>query len=187
MNFIKNLFNRKTFEQPHYDLYGNVPINIDYPDKAMYELLHEASLKYPNYYAIEYYGKNITYKKFYTKVEILARALKSIGVKENERVTICMPNTPEAIMMFYAVNMIGATSSMIHPLSSENEIEFYMDAAGSKYILTIDLFASKVINAATKVSASKVIVATISDSMYGVLKQALNIYDKATAYIQKKS
>lgn len=35
-----------------------------------------------------------------------------------------MPNTPEAIIMFYAINMAGAVASMIHPLSSENEIEF---------------------------------------------------------------
>ena len=52
---------------------------------------------------------------------------KEDNVKENDIVTICMPNTSVAVVTFYAINMIGATASMIHPLSSENEIEFYLN------------------------------------------------------------
>ena len=48
---------------------------------------------------------------------------------------------------------------MIHPLSSLNEIEYYLDIANSKYILTVDLFEEKVIEAARKVDAKKIIIA----------------------------
>jgi long-chain acyl-CoA synthetase len=41
-----------------------------------------------------------------------------MGVKENDRVTICMPNAPQTVSMFYALNLIGAVSNMVHPLSS---------------------------------------------------------------------
>lgn len=33
-------------------------------------------------------------------------------------------NCPQAVIMFYAINLVGATANMIHPLSSEKEIEF---------------------------------------------------------------
>src|SRR5574344_1320868 len=145
MNFIKRILNGSEEDKPYYEMYGSSSSHIDYPNLMMYELLYEQVLAHPYYYAIEYYGKNITYKKFYEKIETSAKALKVIGVKENDYVTICMPNTPEALIMFYAINMVGAIANMIHPLSSENEIEFYMDAPRSKYILTLTMFAKKVI------------------------------------------
>ena len=186
MNFIKNLFNKKELDEPHLELYGNVPITLDYPDCSMHEMLYEAVKKYPHYEALEYFGKSISYKKFYGKVETAAKALKAIGVAPGEKVTICMPNTPEAIIMFYAVNMIGAVASMIHPLSSENEVEFYMDAAKSKYILTVNLLAKKVISAANRVDAKKIIIANISDGMYKFMQRALNIYEIINTFIKKE-
>ena len=88
-----------------------------------------------------------------------------IGVEPKDKVTICMPNMPEAIIMFYAVNLIGAVGSMIHPLASVNEIEYYIDAASSKYILTVDLFAEKVIEAARKAGAKKIIISNVTEEM----------------------
>ena len=35
-----------------------------------------------------------------------------------------MPNTPEGIIMLYAVNMVGAVANMVHPLSGEKELEY---------------------------------------------------------------
>ena len=40
-----------------------------------------------------------------------------------------MPHRPQAIYMFYAVNLVGAIANMIHPLSSEKEIEFYLNGS----------------------------------------------------------
>ncbi len=188
MNFIKKIINKKEEEdkEPYLDMYGNVPIHLDYPDISMHEMLYNAVVKYPHYDAIEYFGKILSYKKFYEKVEKAAKSLKEIGVNKGDRVTICMPNTPEAIILFYAINMVGAVASMIHPLSSVNEVEFYMDAASSKYILTLSMFADKVIEAAKKVNAKKIIIAEVSDGMYGLMRSALSIYEKARNYISKK-
>ena len=40
-----------------------------------------------------------------------------------------MPHRPQAIYMFYAVNLVGAIANMIHPLSAEKEIEFYLNGS----------------------------------------------------------
>ena len=78
-----------------------------------------------------------------SKKSTTARALKAIGVQEGEAVTICMPNAPQALVMFYAVNLIGAVSNMIHPLSSEKEIEFCLRKSGSAVCLTLDQMYGK--------------------------------------------
>lgn len=181
MNFIKDILNKnQDGKETYHDLYGTVPTHLEYPNCSMHELLYEAVKKYPNNNAIEYFGKNLTYKKFYEKIETAACALKVIGVKQKDRITICMPNTPEAIILFYAINMVGAVANMIHPLSSENEIEFYMDASNSKYILTVNLFADKVIKAAKRVNAKKIIICDITDGMYMLMRKLLDVYKYAT-------
>lgn len=54
-----------------------------------------------------------------------------------------MPNTPQTVSMFYAANMVGAIANMIHPLSSENEIAFYLNDSDSKVAITLDQFYPK--------------------------------------------
>ena len=140
---ISRIYYKVTKREPWYKYYGNNN-KINYPDLTIYELIEKTANTYPSNYAYEYYGKKVTFREFITKIKRTASALTNLGVKEGDRVTICMPNTPVAIITFYAVNMIGATASMIHPLSSANEIEFYLNTSDSKYILTIDLVYDKI-------------------------------------------
>ena len=120
--------------RPWLKYYGDVPANMEYPNFSMVDLIIEAAEKYPNNMAYSYYGSKVSYKEFIVRIKRCAKALKNYGVKEGDNVTICMPNTPEGITMVYAVNMIGAICNMVHPLSSEKELEFYINAANSKYI-----------------------------------------------------
>lgn len=162
--FIKDQINTFLGRDIWYKYYG-MEGSIDYPDLTLYELIEKTSHSFPNYIAYEYYGKQVTYKEFINKIKKCACALLEQGVKEGDRVTICMPNTPAAIITFYAVNMIGGVSSMIHPLSSENEIKFYLKESNSKYILTVDLVYDKVMNIIDKTNVKKVIVSSVSDNM----------------------
>ena len=76
-----------------------------------------------------------------------------------------MPNTIDAITLFYAVNMTGGICNMIHPLSSEKEIEFYLSKSGSKYILCLDMMLNKVNNIIENTKVKKVIVSKITNGM----------------------
>ena len=158
------LYYKITKREPWYKYYGNNN-KINYPNLTIYELIEKTANTYPSYYAYEYYGKKVTYREFIGKIKKTASSLMELGVKENDRVTICMPNTPVAIITFYALNMIGATASMIHPLSSKNEIEFYLNESDSKYILTIDMVYDKVASIVDKTKVEKIIVSSVSDDM----------------------
>ena len=58
--------------------------------------------------------------------------------------TICLPNIPQALDCFYAVNRMGAVANMVHPLSAQSEIVYYLTVAESHIIVTVDLFYEKV-------------------------------------------
>ena len=118
-----------------------------------------------NLNAYEYYGKIVNFRKFLNEIEEVAKALKAEGVNEGDRVTICMPNTPQGILMFYAVNKIGAVANMVHPLSSETEIEFYLNKANSKFVLTIDLLYNKLLSIIGNTKVEKIVVTSVSDRM----------------------
>ena len=111
----KSKSNKNKEEYRWLSQYDGARANLEYPDTSMIDALMEVSRKYPEYYAYEYFGNKVTYRVFMRQVEDVAKALKNYGVDKDDRVTICMPSTPEAICMVYAVNLIGAVSSMIHP------------------------------------------------------------------------
>lgn len=140
--------------------YGDIPSNLEYPDYSISEMILHSAEKWPNNIAYTYYGSKVTYSEFVEKIKTVARALKSYGVKENDKVTICMPNTPEGIVMVYAVNMVGAICNMVHPLSSEKELEYYINACDSKYILVIDQVFEKIYRIKDSTNLKKIIVAT---------------------------
>ena len=148
------------------------PETIEFPDCSMVDMILQSAEKWPDNVAYSYYGHKVTFKNFVKKIEKAARALKNYGVKEGDRVTICMPNTPEGITMVYAVNMVGAVCNMVHPLSSEKELEYYIKVAESKYVLVIDAVFDKIYRLRDTAQLERIIVVRPSDGL-GFLKKKL--------------
>ena len=161
-------------DQPWLEFYDEegIPRSIDYPDCSMVDMVIQSAEKWPDNTAYIYFGHKVTYKNFVKKIEKTARALKNYGVKEGDRVTICMPNTPEGITMVYAVNMVGAICNMVHPLSSEKELEYYIKVAESKYVLVIDAVFDKIYRLRDTAGLERIIVVRPSDGL-GFLKKKL--------------
>ncbi|MBR5825818.1 MAG: acyl--CoA ligase, partial [Clostridia bacterium] len=115
-----------------------------YPETTMFGAIEAAAKRLPDAPAIDFMGKIITYKTFVERIEMAAGAFLKYGIKKDDRVTICMPNTPQGLICLYALNRIGAVANMVHPLSSQKNITFYLDYSESKMILTLDQFYEKV-------------------------------------------
>ena len=145
--------------------YPNLHSHLEYPSKSIYEHLIETATLHPNYIAYEYFGREVTYQKFIEQISECAKALKGLGTLENEVITICMPNTPEALISFYAINMIGCIANIIHPLSSENEILEYLKISNSTKIITIDIAVEKVVNILKETMLTDIIVASAAENM----------------------
>lgn len=157
-----------TPKAPWLKYFGDMPAHLDYPKGSMYEAVRESAItkKKMNSIAYEFQGKKTNYKHFLNKIEVLGKAYKSIGIDEGDMVTVCMPNTPQGVDTFYALNRIGAVPAMIHPLSAVGEIAFYINSTHSKAVLVVDLFYEKVLEALKQVKHPvKVVVAHIKDEL----------------------
>ncbi len=169
---------------PWFAFYGNTPKTLQYPEKTIFEMVRDTARKYPEYIAYEFQGKKTSYKEFIERIELTAKALLASGVHKGDRVTICMPNSPQGVDMLYALNRIGAVANMIHPLSAAAEIEYYLDFSKSKYILTMDIFFPKVNSIIGNLKRPcKIIVARIQDELPPALAIA---YDMTKARKIKK-
>ena len=160
----------KETRAPWLEHYGDIPKTLEYHDGTMWTYIEEVAQKYPNYIAYDFMGSKATYAEFVKQVELCARSLKSIGVREGDKFTVCMPNCPQAIITFYAINLVGAIANMIHPLSSENEIEFYLKESGSIYAITLDQFYNKFEAIRQNVNLANIIIASIKDALSPTLK-----------------
>ena len=154
-----------TAKTPWKDHLGEVPFHLDYFEGSMFEAVAAIAEKYPNNVAFDFMGRSTTYKTLVKEVEQCAKALKTIGVREGDRVTIAMPNCPQAIQMFYAVNLVGGICNMIHPLSAEKEIEFYLNASESVTAITLDQFYNKFENVRHNTKVVNIIIASIKDEL----------------------
>lgn len=167
-NKIKNTLRKidMKIEKAKYSYIEHLSDNkLEYFNGGLYDAVYEASCKWPHNVALEYFDTQITYKELIKKINKVAAALKEIGAEKGENITICMPNTPESIYSFYAVNEIGAVANMIHPLSSEMEIEDFLNQAKSKIILCIDISYPKVEAILKNTSVEQIIVVSATRSM----------------------
>ncbi|MBR4236508.1 MAG: AMP-binding protein [Clostridia bacterium] len=143
----------------------DIPLHLDYFDGSMYEIVAEIAKKYPDNIAFDFMGKHTTYKQMLANIEQCAKALRTIGVRENDKVTIALPNCPQGIYMLYAVNLIGAIANMIHPLSAEKEIEFYLNESESVTAITLDQFYHKFEHIRQNTKVVNIIIASVKDEL----------------------
>ena len=162
-------------QKPWLKFYGQVPHTLEYPRVSMYEAVRLSAAEHLDEPAYDFLGHTSTYRKFMEDIDHCADALAAIGVKKDDRVTISMPTSPQGIICFYAVNKLGAVSSMIHPLSPAKEIEFYLNVAKSKFALTLDAFYSKFKEVKDKTPLEKLILARIPDYLPPLKRIGFNL------------
>ena len=159
-----------TAKTPWKDYLGDVPMHLDYFEGSMFEAVECMAQKYPDHVAFDFMGRSTTYQELVREIETCAKALKTLGIRCGDKITIAMPNCPQAVYMFYAVNLVGGIASMIHPLSAEKEIEFYLNDSGSVAAITLDQFYGKFASIRENTGISNLIIASIKDALSPVIK-----------------
>ena len=149
---------------------GDVPLHLNYFEGSLFDAINNVAKKYPDNVAFDFMGRSTTFKVFIEKIVACAKSLKTIGVRAGDKITIAMPNCPQAICMFYAVNLVGGVANMIHPLSAEKEIEFYLNESGSFTVITLDQFYNKFEAVRKNTPVVNIIIASIRDELSPYIK-----------------
>ncbi len=113
---------------------------LDIPEKTMIEMVEDVCISRPHERAISFLGAYITYGELKERIDACARGLVAVGFKEGDVFSFCMPNIPETVVLFYAVNRLGGICNMIHPLAPPAVVIDSLTSADSRFLAFPELF-----------------------------------------------
>ena len=119
---------------------------FDIPDETMYSILNKICLERPDEPALSYLGARMTYRQLQQQIDDCTRGLMGLGFSQGDVFAICMPNTPETVILFYAVNRLGGICNMIHPLAPAANIMEIVRETGSAYLCFPELFLGRLVD-----------------------------------------
>ena len=132
---------------------------------TMYQAVKAAAEKRPHDLALYYEGKRINFKTLLKRIDLTADILyHQLGVRQNDVVVIAQPNIPETIVLFYAVNKIGATSNLIHPFTPFNQVKSIMDKTHTKVAFLFEQRIAKEVDRYRDI-VDKIYVTRIEDDL----------------------
>jgi long-chain acyl-CoA synthetase len=158
-------FNLENVKTPWLGSYGDVPFHLEYSDKSMSGAVMEMAESQPDFPALTFMGRAIAYKEMVAEIDRVARAFYALGVRQGQRVLVCLPNVPQAIYCLYGLNRIGAVASMVHPLSAVAEIAFFLNEANCDIAVTLDQFYAKFLEVKQLRPIGKLIIARVSEEL----------------------
>lgn len=172
--------NIPSIDKPWLKYYDEESINTSIPKNSCYDYLYESNCKYLGRTALNYFGRKIAFEEMFANIESTAKALKTAGVKENDIITISLPNIPEAAYLFYACSKIGAVANMVDPRTSGDGIKKYIEEVDSKLIIIIDSYFNKIKGLINNGTVDKAIAVSPAES----LPFGLNLGYRAKNFIE---
>ena len=179
---------KPSIDKPWLKYYSDESIKSSVPDNlSVYQYMRSMNAKNPNRIAINYYGNLFTYQDLFKLIDEYASKYSSLGIKEGDIVTICMPSTPETVISFYALNKLGAVCDMLDPRSNPEQMDYYLKQNNSKLLILCENYYKKLIDVCEHSNLSKLILFPITPSAPLKLKLLINAKTKLDNFGAKKS
>ncbi|MDR1747808.1 MAG: acyl--CoA ligase [Spirochaetaceae bacterium] len=152
-------------KQPWLNHFGETPRTLHYPDLSMYGMVKQSCDQYPGTKGLFFFGKKTRRAVLDRRIVHMSRAFARIGIAKGDIVLICLPNIPQAVVTFYALNRLGAIPAPIHPLSAPAEIETFAKLISAKAAVTLDGFYPRFAEIQASAGVEKVIVCSLKTEM----------------------
>ena len=138
--------------------YGKMPI-ADYL-KRNAEII-------PNKIAVNFYGREMTFKEWDESADKLAIALSEMGYKKGDRAVLYMQNCPQYYIAYIAAARLGLIIFPTDVMYKEFELEYVLDDSGANLVIVLDQLYPIVKAVRGKAQIKDVIVTSFSDYLPG--------------------
>jgi long-chain acyl-CoA synthetase len=150
--------------KPWLSLYPEeIPHEINFEGRTLQSYLKQAAEEFPTKTAISFLGKKLTFEEVYDQSLKLANYLKGLGIEKGDRVSIMLPNCPQAVISYYGVLFAGGIVVQTNPLYMERELEYQVNDSDSEIIITLDILYPRVSKVKALTKLKHVIVTGIKD------------------------
>ncbi len=156
-------------EKPWFKLWPEeIPKTLEYPDDfPIYKFLQESAETDPDNVATIFFDKKIKYGELWDKVLRLASSLYNLGIKKGDRIGIYLPNCPQFVIAFFAINRLGATIVPFNTQYVDHELTYQLNDSEARAIICIDITYKRVRKLRDKkmVELDNIIVASLHDEI----------------------
>jgi long-chain acyl-CoA synthetase len=109
-----------------------VPEVIDLPTGSLYDLVESSVAEFGDNVALEFFGRETTYRDMGDQILRAAEGLRLLGVQKGDTVALVLPNCPQHIVAFYAALRLGAIVIEHNPLYTPRELRHQFEDHGAK-------------------------------------------------------
>lgn len=183
----KELTGYPSIDKPWLKYFPESAFELKPQECTVYRGIYDNNKEYPNDIALLFFGKKITYGKLFDEVEKCAKALKSIGIKEGDCVTLCTAGIPEAVYTVLACSKIGAIANFINPLFTTEQMIARINETNAEWIFILDEMYSYIEKALPNTCIKNAVIMPVYNSMQDAIKVALALKGKARKILKLKS
>lgn len=120
-----------------------VPAEIEIPDTSLVEMCQSAVAAGDESVALQFFGRETTYRQLGDEIARAAEGLRRLGVKAGDRVALILPNCPQHVVAFYAALRLGAVVVEHNPLYTARELRHLFEDHGARVVIAWDAAVAK--------------------------------------------
>jgi long-chain acyl-CoA synthetase len=155
---------------------SNQPWFLHYPEGVPHELpiysvtlssmFSRSAQRFSRRPALYFFGKTLSYHELHSLVERFACSLAALGIRKGDRVALCLPNSPQAVIAYFGILRAGGIVVACNPTYTEHELSHQLRDAGVRAVVVLDLMYEKI----QHLDLELTIVTRITDFMTTIAK-----------------
>jgi len=152
-----------------------VPAQIELPTDSLVSLYERSVQEAADSIALDFFGRTTTYAELGDQIERAAEGLRRLGVKTGDRVALILPNCPQHVVAFYAVQRLGAIVVEHNPLYTARELRHLFEDHGARVVIAWDAAVSKLREQPADVQLDHIVAVNLLKAFPTVKRLALQL------------
>ena len=118
---------------------AGIPRSLCYPTTTLARVLDQTAERFGDAVAVVYGATRWTYRELLAQVNRTAGGLSTLGIRKGDRVLFTLPNCPEMVTCFLAVQKLGAVVVNAGPLMGADDLATVMTMTAPRVVIGLDL------------------------------------------------
>jgi long-chain acyl-CoA synthetase len=147
-------------------------------DEYLFSGLERMAEMSPNRTALIFLGEKFTYARLKELVDRAANAFNDLGIRDNTRCLIYIPNCPQWLIGYFALQKIGAVPVPISPIYTPSEIKYIINDSGAEAVICQDVNFGYIRQVYSDTCLRKIILTNLVDLLPRWKKTLGRLFDK---------
>lgn len=142
------------------------PHELSLPPETLVTLFSRSAQRFGRRPALYFFGKTLSYRDCLSLIERFAGGLAALGIRKGDRVALCLPNSPQAVIAYFGIIRAGGIVVPCNPTYTEHELSHQLRDAGARAIVVLDMMHQKI----RHLDLDLIVVTRITDFMTTLVK-----------------